>query len=432
MNGIFVKLITNDKHISITFDQYKKLSNRSYFFETILDQFDKELIQNKELRINVSGYLFDKYWILIHNIPIKCDIGEIVDLFIFVDEIEDKQFINNIIPKLLINHEQIDPFLNKLLMPEISKKLNKYQIILLMEVYPYLYFIQRYIINYSHRFNSKSVIYSEIYPKLEKDLYKYHTVKFYNANFLNEIIGEHLPEFEILIKISNLNVIKWYATKFKITKNDILNYDILGSACSRGNLVIIKWLIENFNFNENDINNRILWCSTISGNLDVLIWLKEKFRIDENVFKENDNCIFIWASIKGYLEILKWLNSNFKITEKEAKSQKNKAFKWAAINGHFDVFSWLQLNFPYKENDIYNIDLEGYKDLNDKSLKILIKDGVKKVNLSGCNNITEDGLYYLQEKGVEIIDITNCFNINNKCLTYLIEKGITVIKRKIG
>ena len=164
-----------------------------------------------------------------------------------------------------------------------------------------------------------------------------------NINLLGSVVLYKIGKYEYNI---NLNIPKEYFNKITLKNKKIeLNEDIL---IKYSQLNILKWFYHNISF---DFKNYFMY-SCMCGSFEVLKWLcnlkiknKNKYlngRFLINIHFDNETP-FITLCINGYLEIAKWLynlgierNSPINI-----HADNEYAFLYTCENGHLDVLKWL-------------------------------------------------------------------------------------------
>lgn len=209
---------------------------------------------------------------------------------------------------------------------------------------------------------------------------------------------KYYPFQQIAAENGHLEVLKWFHSVFKLTKQDIINgngwlsalyiaavgghIDVIEWFCSTFNLMAndticcegfrgafqgaavggqletLKWLHQNCNLSNLELNNDCYsraFCATIEGSLikacgtsetqlEILNWLHSNFTINVEIVRERYNFIFKEAAIEGHVNVLKWLHSIFDLTE-ELKSKDNWALKIALERGHLNILQWLKDSF---------------------------------------------------------------------------------------
>lgn len=350
----FFKIITNDNppiYINLSKENLQLLASRSLIFQEYIEKLTPEGLQGQSISLNISKYLFDKYWNLINGINPSININDILQLFIFSNLIGDKFTINHVIPFLLKLYENFDPFLDKYVIPEILKTLNVDQLTLLMEVYPYLLIVSDYLNTRSDMPNElkMSPIETPIIKEIRENKEKYYTIPFYKQNFYGLDNLKPIGEFAKYVGYGNVDVINYLKDSFNLNP---LKYNSESSkifesrfenAASKGYLEALKigsyTIIGDTHGYEFPIFYTKMFISAAkSGQLDVLKWLKVYFNITDSGIKSAKNDAFISAATNGHLDVLKWLASNFNITDPYINESSRKAIE----NGHVEVVRWLQ------------------------------------------------------------------------------------------
>lgn len=132
-----------------------------------------------------------------------------------------------------------------------------------------------------------------------------------------------LQIFTRLCCIGYLDLVKWVARRYNITRENILFNDsrTFRNACVGNEFEIAKWLAKTFDLEEEDIRVRgdeaLQWIGRINGNLKFLRWIVKRFNIEpenkgENIVKYGDSKgVFVGIinnnCIEGRVEVVKWL-----------------------------------------------------------------------------------------------------------------------------
>lgn len=109
--------------------------------------------------------------------------------------------------------------------------------------------------------------------------------------------------FEIMSRSSNIGVIKHLYDSKKLSKNGVIDSNVIENACKHGNLETLMYLTKNFKLTYTDATG-------------------------------NNNFAFRIASQNGQLNVLKYLYNTFKLTYEDATCDDNFALKVASENGH--------------------------------------------------------------------------------------------------
>ncbi|MES2339215.1 MAG: ankyrin repeat domain-containing protein [Pseudomonadota bacterium] len=119
----------------------------------------------------------------------------------------------------------------------------------------------------------------------------------------------------------HLNVARWLAERFSITRADLADLGPLHDACHNGHLEVAQWLAARFELTATDV------------------------RCGERFAPADDNRPLRLACAGGHLPIAQWLTETFALTAADAVARDNYAIYRAAENGHGDVVAWLGARF---------------------------------------------------------------------------------------
>jgi len=187
---------------------------------------------------------------------------------------------------------------------------------------------------------------------------------------------------DILIKYSQLNILKWFYHNISF---DFKNYFMY--SCINGHLEVAKWLYQIGKETRAPINIHInseeaFRGACANGHLEVAKWL---YQIETNSpinIHINSEYSFTLSCGNGHLEVAKWLynlgietNSPINI---HVKSEF--AFKNACRNGHLEVVKWLynlgnEINSPIKITNYKNLFLYSCKNGHLEAAKWLYQIG---------------------------------------------------------
>jgi uncharacterized protein YacL (UPF0231 family) len=119
----------------------------------------------------------------------------------------------------------------------------------------------------------------------------------------------------------HLNVARWLAERFSITRADLADLGPLHDACHNGHLEVARWLTARFALTPSDI------------------------RGGERFAPADDNRPLRLACAGGHLALAQWLTETFALTATDAAARDNYALHRAAENEHGDVVAWLGTRF---------------------------------------------------------------------------------------
>lgn len=172
------------------------------------------------------------------------------------------------------------------------------------------------------------------------------------ADAMRDVIGitaDSVRRRRVFRRVCNagqLDVARWLAERFDLSREDILSDDggALGQACQNGHLETATWLADRFGLTSADARsgkNFPLLTACANGHLVTAQWLYERFGLGPDDAREGGVHAFQWACRGGYLEVARWLVDRAGLTVADARAGNDFALRGACHRGNLAVATWL-------------------------------------------------------------------------------------------
>jgi endogenous inhibitor of DNA gyrase (YacG/DUF329 family) len=186
-----------------------------------------------------------------------------------------------------------------------------------------------------------------------------------------------------------LDMLRWLAERFELTRDEARAYEAFRFACSRGEEALAVWLMDHFGVDVHPEHGpwhhklapmlalesgnlaliqkiaerfdlvpttvregaRLAVAAGSCGKVDVFKWVSKRYSIQRKHVAVNSWPLVRTACRRGYLDLLKHLVSTYAIGGKSVRVQNNAAFRRACTQGHLDVAKWLTTEFSMTAED---------------------------------------------------------------------------------
>lgn len=187
----------------------------------------------------------------------------------------------------------------------------------------------------------------------------------------------------------HLDMARWLAERFELTREEAQAYKAFRFACSRGEEALAVWLMDHFrvdvypehgpwhhkiapmlalqsgnlgliekiadrfNLVPTTVREgaRLAVAAGSSGEVGVFKWVSERYSLQRKHVSLNSWPLVRTACRRGYLGLLRHLVSTYDIGGKSVRVQNNAAFRRACTQGHLEVAKWLAKKFSMTAED---------------------------------------------------------------------------------
>lgn len=166
---------------------------------------------------------------------------------------------------------------------------------------------------------------------------------------INRIIVDYVdPRIKIMNLCQNVNIVDWFTTLFNISREQILEYNQFGWACTI-NEEMMEWVYKNYSLTYDEIIKSCeqLPYAYIYGRLDIMQWVYSKYPDDVRAIwkKLIDEAI---DNLAG--DIIIWLLSEF------GSDNLKKYIPYVCSNDLIDVVKWIHSKVKLSKEDFEFLD----------------------------------------------------------------------------